>query len=102
MAVVVYLQTEDGKRLEEVMDSSNFLYRLESRVQHLQYKCISFIDLYGDTMFNKLQAGVLLEELREVGHLAEGDEDAGFLKGVEELARRCRDSIHEYVLFVGD
>jgi hypothetical protein len=64
--------------------------------------CLRYIDWYGDTVFNRLQAAKFLEEwgaLRQSG--ADPETDRVF-EGIRRLAEQLRDENHLYLKFYGD
>ncbi len=66
------------------------------------YGCVRFIDPYGDTIFNRLQAAVMVEEWDRL-KLAFSERGAEALwTEVRELIVRCSEEPHTYVRFVGD
>jgi hypothetical protein len=63
--------------------------------------CLRFIDAFGDTVFNRAQAAVLVDELGA----ARVDADAETRKYIDNairLARLASRKPHLYVRFVGD
>lgn len=63
MALDVALADERGARIDGVGDVPNVLGRLLPPADDRSFRCLGFIDLYGDTVFNRLQMGELLTEL---------------------------------------
>jgi hypothetical protein len=64
--------------------------------------CLRFIDPYGDTIFNRGQIPVLLEELRVLSARESDAELATILVEVARFVERAANQIHTYVRFVGD
>jgi hypothetical protein len=64
--------------------------------------CLRFIDPYGDTIFNRSQIPVLLDELRVLSAREPDAELASILVEAAQFVERAVDQIHTYVRFVGD
>jgi hypothetical protein len=62
---------------------------------------IRFIDPYGDTIFNHLQAAELCTELIPLLSSLTVDERA-VIEPIVELAQRCANEVHTYLWFIGD
>jgi hypothetical protein len=62
---------------------------------------IRFIDPYGDTIFNHLQAAELCTELISLLSVLPADERA-VIDSIVELAQRCTTEVHTYLWFIGD
>lgn len=63
---------------------------------------LACIDLYGDTVFNRLQIPRFLSELEQIASNAQTVEDRTLLSQIEALARRCAAEVHTYLKFIGD
>jgi hypothetical protein len=63
--------------------------------------CLRFIDPYGDTVFNRQQAPVLIQELESL--LADRSDalERAHLSVVLDLARKVAEDVHLYLKFVG-
>ena len=68
----------------------------------LRYRCLCFVDPYGDTIFNQLQAEVLLQELTLLKAEAANPRLAKVIEATRELAKLCLQEPHQYLRFVGD
>jgi hypothetical protein len=66
------------------------------------YHCLSVVDPYGDTVFNRLQAPLLLDEIRRLDVARTDERERRGLSRLIAMAERCRDGAHLYVRFVGD
>lgn len=103
MGLEIQLQDEFGGRLESIIDPKNLLPRmLPSDEQSSAYPMLAGIDLYGDTVFNRIQIPRFLSELEQIASSAQTDEDRTLLSQVETLARRCAAEVHTYLKFIGD
>jgi hypothetical protein len=63
--------------------------------------CLRWIDPYGDTVFNQLQAAALVGEL-ETARPGAPASDVESLDRLIELARACAEGVHLYVWCIGD
>lgn len=63
---------------------------------------LSFIDPYGDTYWNTLQAEAVLKEWSVVRDEAATNLEVQFAEEVAGLLARCRAETHLYVIFIGD
>ena len=103
MGLEIQLQDELGGRIEGITDPQNLLPGLlPSNEEAGAYPMLSGIDLYGDTVFNRLQIPRLLSELVDIASNAQTDEDRKLVSEIEMLARRCADNLHTYLKFIGD
>jgi hypothetical protein len=64
--------------------------------------CLRFLDTTGDTIFNRLQAAVLLEELRELEDTGRSGAERQLLVELRGMAVRCVEEPHLYLRFFGD
>ena len=64
------------------------------------FRFLGFIDWYGDTVFNYLQAKGFLEEWQRVK--ASHPDELVLLLRIERLARRVLEDRHGYLKFYGD
>ena len=127
MHLSVQLQTETGHVMSRVDLGLPFRYLL-NMTPSANTHCLQFIDPYGDTVFNGLQASVLFAELEAAStgvseeaialeHARQVAEFAGRssvyaaptlasvraeARAAMSLAARCQDEMHTYVKFVGD
>jgi len=102
MGLEVFLQCEDGNRLDAVGDPHNVLHRLLPSIDDTSYQCLRFIDWYGDTVFNQLQMNNFLAEWQRLYSAAQTDEETRLLRDIESLARKCEEGVHLYLKFYGD
>jgi hypothetical protein len=104
MGITAVLEMMDGSALESVEDPTNVLHRILPEAGDPKYACLSRIDWYGDTVFNYLQAPLLLAEWRtlESGDLERDAETKRVVHGVQRLAERLAEERHIYLRFYGD
>jgi hypothetical protein len=99
MAINVVLQTENGKVLRQVVDTSKGLNRILP-IDNPSFLLLQFVDPYGDTIFNERQTRHLVEELKTVIESAANPEERALLEQVKDLAEQI--DTHLYLRFVGD
>jgi hypothetical protein len=128
VGVNLRLESENGSRLAELLDPRGYAMYLVSLSTERQTVCLRFIDPYGDTVFNALQARVLIDELEgtrpsitdaSIARLAQqhfgptwqadmsqralsAQAITHHLEAMLSLARRCVDEVHTYLKFYGD
>jgi hypothetical protein len=102
MGITVSLRTETGEQVSKVVaDDQNFLHELLPPLEDNSYCCLRFVDWYGDTVFNHLQMGTLLEELARLSEEAPPDAKE-LLEEIAQLAETCQRRTHVYLAFIGD
>jgi hypothetical protein len=94
----VVLQDENGKGLSQGIDvPSNLLARLDDS----RFSCLCFVDPYGDTVFNRVQAVALLADLRLLRGCESHPHEAA-IQAIEKLVRQCQEEPHLYIKLIGD
>lgn len=99
--LTIELRTARGEVLQQVFDEGA-IARVRPPLDDSSSACLRFIDPYGDTVFNPLQAAVLSEELNEAMRRRGKAEDHKHLSQVIEIADRCAAGVHVHLLFIGD
>jgi hypothetical protein len=103
MGLDIQLQDEFGGQIDSILDPKNLLPGLLPPDEKIEaYPMLSGIDLYGDTVFNRLQMPRFLSEWAEVASNARTEEERKLVLDIQELARRCSDDVHKYLKFIGD
>ena len=102
MGIQIVLQDEQGKNLSEVVHDPQGVIALSLPDLNGSYVCIRFIDPYGDTIFNRLQAAVLVEEWDRLKPLFSEPNAEGLWDDVRKLIVRCSEEPHTYLRFIGD
>jgi len=104
MGLSIKLQGELHREVAAtVTDPHNLLHSLLPDPSDLTFRCLGFVDWYGDTMFNRLQMPPFLSELGRIRSLASTSEQYLLLDVIKDLAERCRDADGElYLWFYGD
>jgi hypothetical protein len=83
-----------------VDDPTNILHRLLPSHDDRSYRCLSYVDWYGDTVFNYPQMKDVVPELMRMLERAEADDERHLVMRMLELARKCEQ--HQYLCFIGD
>lgn len=90
--LTVSLRDAAGRQLESVVDVSGVLDAVQPELQETHYQCLRFVDRHGSTVFNWLQAHVVLEELKRIASRATTAEERRLLAAVSHLAEECQQS----------
>lgn len=94
---------------EKCIDISPIIYDLDDVISlclppfaDKSYSCVRFIDPYGDTIFNRVQADILIDEWDRLkpAFIKHSTED--LWSDIRELIIRCREEPHTYLRFMGD
>jgi hypothetical protein len=96
------LEAEDGEVLGEVNDADDVFHGLLPKLDDETFHCLRFVDWYGDTVFNRIQAERVLFEVGLLQRRATSGAERQLLERIEDLARRCRDDVHHCLKFYGD
>ena len=99
MHIDAHLEREDGTKLETTRDLIGVADFLRARSEGTA--CMRFIDPYGETVFNRGQCGVLLDEWAVLANDVPEDTQ-GWVNDVAQLIERCATDVHLYVRFSGD
>lgn len=102
MGLSIVLQDERGARVDGVLDPTNVLHRLLPTAGDTSSRCLRYVDWYGDTVFNRLQMGDVLDELQTLFRNARAGEEKELLGRIIDLANKCKREPHLYVKFSGD
>jgi len=100
MGLTIALESEDGRKYEEIADPANILHRLLPPANDSSWSVLGSIDWYGDTTFNRLQIPRFLSEWSRLKPM--GAEDHNLLDRIAALARRVESEPHLYLKFYGD
>jgi hypothetical protein len=103
MGLDIQLQDELGGMRERTVDPKNLLPDLlPSDDKSDNYPLLSRIDLYGNTVFNRIQMPRFLSEWADVAMAARTQEEQELVSEIERLARTCCAEVHLYLKFIGD
>jgi hypothetical protein len=102
MGITVVRETEDGNSLGSVEDPSNLLHRLLPTLKDTSFQVLRFIDWYGDTVINRPQLELFLEEWDRITQGAKTEEERMLLSRIGDLAAQAQRELHTYLKFYGD
>lgn len=101
MGVNVYLETEQGERLMGVTDPHKLLNRALEDARG-QLSLLRYVDVYGETIFNGLQAPNVLADIDVLRGGGANDAVLDHLARIEEMVREMTRQRHLHVRFSGD
>lgn len=102
MGLTIVVRDPDGADLSTpVVDERNLLDDLLPQ-DDVSYPYLSFVDPYGDTVFNRPQMKPFLMEWRRLAAQAGSPALISLFERVEALASMCEREVHTYLVFVGD
>jgi hypothetical protein len=103
MSFSVYLVSESGAVIDgPCIDPTNVLGKLLPSSEEAPGALLAYVDPYGDTIFNGLQARWFMVEWAALPLHGLNDEEVRFLSTVGSLAERCIGETHSYLKIVGD
>lgn len=103
MAISVVLQDERSNNLSDTIhDSTGTLADALPGSSDASYSCLRFVDPYGDTVFNRLQAAAAIGEWDRLRSSFVGKDPEALWSSVREVLIRCSEEPHTYVRFIGD
>ena len=103
MGITTALHDESGNRISEyVNDPMGVIARSLPYLDDHTYSCIRFIDPYGDTIFNSLQAKVMIGEWDRFKESFSEKDAETLWADVRNLIVRCANEVHVYLWFIGD
>jgi hypothetical protein len=97
--IQVVLQDERGARIGSAADFSPGLIPPE---KDSRFVCLRFVDPYGDTTFNHIQAEYLEADLQLLSSQCSAPEQRAQLQQILSLVSACRAAVHLYIKFIGD
>jgi len=95
----IALQDENGVEIDSPID---FPTQMISYVNDDRFKCLRFIDPYGDTIFNNLQMEQLSEDLSLLEISGANLLDVGAICAFRQLISKCCKEPHLYIKCIGD
>lgn len=103
MGIEIVLQDEKCVDVSEMIhDPDGVIVRSLPGLADASYSCVRFIDPYGDTIFNRLQASAVLTEWDRLNDSFVQKDAATLWASVRKLIVRCSDEPHLYLRFIGD
>jgi hypothetical protein len=97
---LVVLQNERGdelRRAPEPLDAIETLLPVEDEA----FPYLSYLDPYGNTIFNRTQMKPFLAEWRRLYEREPSEGQRRLLRGVEDIAEECARTVHTFVRFIG-
>jgi len=101
MSFTINLETEDGKIINSI-DDNDLLKKYIPEINNKEFYCLKYLDVYGDTVFNKLQMDDLNIELKRIQEKNKSDEIGLLIEKLFELIEKCKNEVHLYLKFYGD
>ncbi len=103
MAISIVLQDERGNRIGKIVhDTQGAIALSVPEPTDDSFSCVRFIDPYGDTVFNPLQASAMIEEWDRLKSAFAKHNAEPLWSELRELIVRCSEEPHTYLRFVGD
>ena len=93
MGWTVILEDERGKKESILKDQFNNKY-----FDGKEYKLLHYLDPYGNIIFNQLQIPDLVNDFQKLKMI----DDDPMIDEIIDLAIRCKDEVHHYLVFYGD
>ena len=97
MAWTVILEDEQGSQIDRL--TSEFTTKLINDQNKSRFSILKYLDPYGDTTINAIQANDLLIDL---SILKDIDGDNLVLDDLIDMAKKCTRLPHTYIVFYGD
>ncbi len=103
MPILVVLQDESGSRISEyVNDSMGVIVNSLPDLDDCTYSCVRFIDPYGNTVFNPIQAKEMIDEWDRLKESFTEKDAETLWAEVRSLIVCCANEVHVYLWFIGD
>ena len=102
MGIDVYLENENGDKLEVVSDEKYIFAHLLEASNLARTICLRFVDPYGDATFNFLQAPLLKEEIEKLLLSTTEPTTLLQLQKIISLIEKCQSGKNLYIKFYGD
>lgn len=103
MAMTIALVDESHNPIGDVLiDEDGVITQALQGITDGSSICVRFIDPYGDTVYNPLQAAVLLCEWRELKVRFMEQDAIRLWTNIQKMIEHCSEEPHTYMKFVGD
>jgi hypothetical protein len=103
MGIAVVLQDERCNDISQtVLDPLGVIALSLPDPADASYTCLRFIDPYGDTVFNPLQAKVLIGEWARLESSFSERKAEELWSDIRKLIVQCSEEPHTYLRFIGD
>jgi hypothetical protein len=97
MGLTIILEGEDGRQVHALEGE---LYCTSQDLYENDFKILKYVDLYGNTTFNRMQLDDLIDDLSSLEIRL--PMQSSFIKEVIELAKSSKERVHTYLKFYGD
>lgn len=97
--MIIQLESEFGEKLSEIVDRNNDIPRILRSEVIKSTNCWRFIDIYGNTVFNRLQVQEFIVETEKI---LSSDAAKEFLSSLLQLAKQSLLDVHQYLKFIGE
>jgi hypothetical protein len=101
MALEINLESERGDIKASVVLTIG-LSRILFLPKDRSFMLLSFIDEYGNTVFNRIQMPMFMKEWEEATKKVTDKTDLILVRQVREMAEQCGSTPHLYLKFYGD
>jgi hypothetical protein len=104
MGIDVAIVNERHEIIQFVDDGNQYITSLAMRQwsRMPETRCVRFIDVCGDAVFNQLQIPTLLQELQFSCTLRIESKVKAHLEKVCKLVSQAEGKVHTYIKFIGD
>jgi hypothetical protein len=103
MAIVVVLQDENCNNISDIIEDPQGVIALSlPNISDRTYCCLRFIDPYGDTIFNRIQAIIMVEEWDKLEQSFSNQNAETLWVDIRKLIVQCSEEPHTYLRFIGD
>jgi hypothetical protein len=102
MGIQIVLEDANGKAMGSIEDPTNIIHRLFPSPDNHDYRCLGYVDWYGDTVFNRGQMKDLRRDLEKLLCPGITSEEKALIAGIDALSRQCEANVHCFLKFYGD
>ena len=102
MPINVALQDIYGKKSKEILPVGDVWINDILPFDDRRYPLLGWVDPYSNTIFNRNQMRLLIDELDLLSQEVDSKEGKELLARIRDLAEKCRHSPQTYLRFIGD
>ncbi len=102
MTIDIELQDENGDVIDSISDDRILTFKLIPPLTDKKSVLLRFVDPYGDTVFNNLQASDLKAEIENKLGAVTDNELQEYWRKVVRLVDKLASESHLYLKFIGD
>ena len=85
-----------------VIDNKHLIQKILPDFKDTSSYCLRYVDLYGDTTFNRMQMDQLKKEFELIKRKTRDKEIKLFIEKIMVLIGKCKRNVHTYIKFLGD